>query len=274
MTLDSGDHRESAQQPGQAEGAKAMTQEYLSTFARGLEVIRVFTRHKPRMTLSEVAAETGMTRATARRFLHTLVKEGYVGVEGRYFSLLPKVFDLGFSVFASMDIWDVVQPVLDDLAEELQESAMAAILDNDSVIYLARAFPNRQVTVGIRVGHRMPAHIGSTGRVLLAALSDKELHAYLDRANLAKLTPSSITSKVRLRDEIDLVRRQGFAVVEDEMEIGLRSISVPVYDLQNNVTAALNVGVPSGRVSAETLRGPILVALLEASRRITNALHG
>ena len=274
MTLVSGDVGSWSQEPARSKGAKAMSQEYLSTFARGLEVIRVFTRHKPRLTLSEVAAETGMTRATARRFLHTLVREGYVGVEGRYFSLLPKVFDLGFSVFASMDIWDVIQPVLDDLAEDLQESAMAAILDQDSVIYLARAFPNRQVTVGIRVGHRMPAHIGSTGRVLLAALPDEKLRSYLDRARLTKLTPSSITSKVRLREEIELVRRQGFALVEDEMEIGLRSISVPVHDLDNNVIAALNVGCPSGRVSTDTLRGPILIALLEASRRVTNALHG
>lgn len=251
-----------------------MGHEYLTTFARGLEVIRVFTHHKPRMTLSEVARETGMTRATARRFLLTLVHEGYVGVEGRYFSLLPKVLDLGFSVLSSMDIWDVARPVIDDLAEELQESVMAAMLDQDSVIYLARAFPNRMVTVGIRVGHRMPAHIGSTGRVLLAALSDEELHAYLERVTLTKLTPSSITSKVKLRDEIELARRQGFAMVEDEMEIGLRSISVPILDLEQKVVAALNVGCPTGRVSAETLRGPILQRLSDASRRITDALHG
>ncbi|MEQ8400126.1 MAG: IclR family transcriptional regulator C-terminal domain-containing protein [Roseitalea porphyridii] len=251
-----------------------MSQDHLSTFARGLDVIRVFTHHKPRLTLSEVAAETGLTRATARRFLLTLVKEGYVGVEGRYFSLLPKVFDLGFSVFVSMDIWDVAKPIIDELAEELQESVNAAILDNDAVIYLARAQPNRMVSVGIRVGHRMPAYAGSTGRILLAALSEEDLREYLENTTLTAITPATITSKVRLRDEIEQARKQGYAYVEDELEIGLRSISVPIRNLDNDVVAALNIGCPSGRVDEDTMRGPMLTALREASQRITDSLRG
>jgi len=253
---------------------RARGQDYVNSFARGLEVIRVFTRHKPRMTLSEVAQETDMTRATVRRFLLTLVREGYVEAEGRYFSLLPKVLDLGFSVLTSMDIWDVAQPVMNELAEKLQESVMAAVLDKDSVIYLARALPNRMVTVGIRIGHRMPAHVGATGRILLAYLSDTELHTYLEGVTLAKLTASTITSKVKLRGEIEQARRDGFSIVDGEMEVGLRSISVPVYDLGGKVVAGLNVGCPTGRVSAEELRTRILHELLDASRRITDALRG
>jgi IclR family pca regulon transcriptional regulator len=253
---------------------RAGSQDYVNSFARGLEVIRVFTRHKPRMTLSEVAQETDMTRATVRRFLLTLVREGYVEAEGRYFSLLPKVLDLGFSVLSSMDIWDVAQPIMNELSEKLQESVMAAVFDKDSVIYLARAFPNRMVTVGIRIGHRMPAHVGATGRVLLAALSDEDLHAYLEHVTLSKITSATITSKVKLRGEIEKARRQGFAIVDGEMEVGLRSISVPIYDLNGKVSAGLNVGCPTGRVSAEDLRGRILHEMLEASRRITDALRG
>jgi len=249
-------------------------QDYVNSFARGLEVIRVFTRRKPRMTLSEVAEETGMSRATVRRFLLTLVQEGYVESQGRYFNLLPKVLDLGFSVLSSMDIWDVAQPIVNELAEELQESVMAAVLDKDSVVYLARAFPNRMVTVGIRIGHRMPAHLGATGRTLLAALPDDELHAYLDNVTLEKFTAATITSKVKLRDEIEKARRQGFAIVDGEMEVGLRSISVPIYELNGKVAAALNVGCPTGRVSADELKGKILHELQNASRRITEALRG
>ena len=151
--------------------------DFVNSLARGLEVIRVFTRHKPRMTLSEVAQSTDMTRATVRRFLLTLVREGYVETDGKYFSLRPKVLELGFSVLSSMNIWDVAQPIMNELSSQLQESCFAAILDRDSVIYVARANSNRLVNVGINIGSRVPAHCVSTGRVLLAALSDEALHA-------------------------------------------------------------------------------------------------
>ena len=126
--------------------------DFVNSLARGLEVIRVFTRHKPRMTLSEVAQSTDMTRATVRRFLLTLVREGYVETDGKYFSLRPKVLELGFSVLSSMNIWDVAQPIMNELSSQLQESCFAAILDHDSVIYVARANSNRLVNVGINIG--------------------------------------------------------------------------------------------------------------------------
>ena len=169
-----------------------------------------------------------MTRATVRRFLLTLVREGYVETDGKYFSLRPKVLELGFSVLSSMNIWDVAQPIMNDLSNQLQESCFAAILDHDSVIYVARANSNRLVNVGINIGSRVPAHCVSTGRVLLAALSDEALHAYLDKATLAKFTPNTVTSKVRLRGLIEEARRQGWATGDQELEVGLRSISVPI----------------------------------------------
>lgn len=247
--------------------------DYVNSLARGLEVIRVFTRHKPKMTLSEVAQATGMTRASVRRFLLTLVREGYVEATGRHFSLRPKVLELGFSVLSSMDIWSIAQPIMNDLAERIQESCFAAVLDDDAVIYVARASSNRVVNVGINIGSRVPAYCVSTGRVLLAALPEPEFHAYLDRVKLDKITPNTVTSKVKLRSAIEEARRQGWAIVDQEMEIGLRSLSVPIRDRTQQVVAALNVCCPSARVTPEEMRSRILTELLDASQRITMALH-
>ena len=248
--------------------------DFVNSLARGLEVIRVFTRHKPRMTLSEVAQSTDMTRATVRRFLLTLVREGYVETDGKYFSLRPKVLELGFSVLSSMNIWDVAQPIMNELSSQLQESCFAAILDHDSVIYVARANSNRLVNVGINIGSRVPAHCVSTGRVLLAALSDEALHAYLDKATLAKFTPNTVTSKVRLRGLIEEARRQGWATADQELEVGLRSISVPIRDQAGEIVAALNVCCPSSRITPAEMQTKVLTALLDASQRITHALRG
>ena len=161
------------------------------------------------MTLSEVAQATGMTRATVRRFLLTLVREGYVETNGKHFNLRPKILELGFSALSSMDIWDVAQPIMNALSERLQESCFAAVLDHDSVIYVARATSNQRVSVGINIGSRVPAHCVSTGRVLLSALPPDLLHQYLDEMTLTKFTPNTITSKVQLRGLIDEVRASG-----------------------------------------------------------------
>ncbi len=247
--------------------------DFVNSLARGLEVIRVFTRRKPKMTLSEVAQATDMTRATVRRFLLTLLREGYVETDGKHFSLRPKVLELGFSVLSSMDIWEVAQPVMNELSARLQESCFAAILDGDSVIYVARANSNRLVSVGINIGSRVPAHCVSTGRVLLASLSEDALHDYLDKAPLTKFTPNTVTSKVKLRGLIEETRRQGWSLVDQELEIGLRSISVPVRDGMGGVVAALNVCCPSSRLSPEEVRTHVLSELQSASQRITVALR-
>jgi len=248
--------------------------DFVNSLARGLEVIRVFTRRKPRMTLSEVAQATDMTRATVRRFLLTLVREGYVETDGKYFGLHPKILELGFPVLSSMDIWDVAQPVMNGLAERLQESCFAAILDGDSVIYVARATSQRLVNVGINIGSRVPAHCVSTGRVLLAALPEERLHDYLETATLKRFTPNTVTSRVKLRGIIEEARRQGWATADQELEEGLRSISVPIRDRFGAVAAALNVCCPSSRITPEAMRGRVLTELLAASRQITEALRG
>lgn len=247
--------------------------DYVNALARGLEVIKVFTRYTPKMTLSEIAQATGMTRATVRRFLLTLAHEGYVEISGRHFSLRPKILELGFSALSSMDLWDVVQPVINDLSQKLNESCFAAVLDGESVIYVARATPNRRVNVGISIGSRVPAHCVSTGRVLLAALPEDELHRYIETMTLTRFTPNTTTSKVQLRGALEEVRRQGWSIVDQELEVGLRSLSVPIRDGSDQIVAALNVCCPSTRISLEEMKTRILAITLEASRNITLALH-
>ncbi len=247
--------------------------DFVNSLARGLEVIRVFTRHKPKMTLSEVAHATDMTRATVRRFLLTLVREGYVETDGKYFGLRPKVLELGFSVLSSMDIWDIAQPIMNDLSNRLQESVFAAVLDRDSVIYVARAHSQRFMNVGITIGSRVPAHCISTGRVLLASLSDEGLHHYLENTTLTKFTSHTVTSKVKLRGLIEEVRRQGWAIVDQELEMGLRSISVPIRDRFGETVAALNVCCPSARITYEETRSRVLTELIASSQQITRALQ-
>jgi IclR family pca regulon transcriptional regulator len=197
-----------------------------------------------------------------------------VEISGKHFSLRPKILQLGFSALSSMDLWDVVQPVMNDLSEKLSESCFAAVLDDESVIYVARATPNnRRVNVGISIGSRVPAYCVSTGRVLLAALPEEQVHHYIENMTLTKFTPNTITSKVQLRSVLDEVRRQGWSIVDQELEVGLRSLSVPIRDGSNQIVAALNVCCPSTRISLEEMRTRILAITHEASRNITLALH-
>jgi IclR family transcriptional regulator, pca regulon regulatory protein len=257
----------------EASASERTNRDYVNSLARGLEVIRVFTRRKPRMTLSEVAQATDMTRATVRRFLLTLEQEGYVGSDGKYFRLTPKILDLGFSVLSSMDIWEGGQPIMNELAEKLQESCFAAVLDFESVVYVLRASSRRVVNVGISIGSRVPAHCVSTGRVLLSGLPDEQLETYLDSVKLTKFTPNTVTSKVKLRGLIEETRRQGWATVDQEFEVGLRSISVPIRGRGGDIVAALNVCCPSPRVTPEEMRTRILFELLESAQRISLALQ-
>lgn len=243
--------------------------DFVTSLARGLEVIRAFNRSKSSMTLSEVAERTAMTRAAVRRFLLTLVREGYAETDGKYFRLRPKVLELGFSLLASMDITEIMQPVVDELAQRLQESVFVAVLDEDSVRYVARATSNRVVSIGINIGSRAPAHAVSTGRVLLAGLSDDKLHAYLDAAVLEKITQNTVTSKVQLGSLIDETRRQGWCIVDQELEVGLRSISAPIKNRSGEVVAALNVCCPSVRFSVKEMQAQILPELLDAASRIS-----
>lgn len=248
--------------------------DYVNSLARGLEVIRAFTRSQPRMTLSEIARATGLTRASVRRFLLTLVREGYAETDGKYFGLRPKVLELGYAALSSMTFLDVIQPIIARLAATLRESCFVAVLDDTDVVYVASASPpDRIVNISVSLGSRAPAHCVSTGRVLVAALPEDEQLGYLKRATLTKLTPHTVTSKVKLRSLIEETQVKGWSIVDQEREIGLRSISVPIRDRAGEVIAALNVACPSSRVTPEDMHNKILLELQAASQAITAGLQ-
>lgn len=226
------------------------------------------------MTLSDIARATGMTRATVRRFVLTLVREGYAETDGKYFNLKPKVLELGYAALSSLTFVAVAQPIMARLAYKLEESVFAAVLEGEDVVYVASATPpKRFVSISVTVGSRTPAHAVSTGRVLLAALPEEELLKYLDHATLQKLTPNTVTSKVKLRGRIEEAGVKGWSIVDQELEIGLRSISVPIRDKNDAVMAALNVACPSSRITPEDMRTKILLELQAASQDITASLQ-
>ena len=248
--------------------------DYVNSFARGLEVIRAFTRTRPSMTLSDIARATSMTRATVRRFVLTLVREGYAETDGKNFNLKPKVLELGFAALSSLTFVDVAQPVMARLAYKLNESVFAAVLEDQHVVYVASATqPERYVRISVSVGGRAPAHAVSTGRVLLAALPEQGLLEYLDNVTLMKITPNTVTSKVKLRGLIEETRVKGWSIVDQELEIGLRSISVAIRDKAGEVVAALNVACPSSRNTPEDMHSKILLKLQAASQDITTSLQ-
>lgn len=248
--------------------------EFVQSLERGLSVIRAFSQDRPRLTLSDVARETGMTRAAARRFLITLEHLGYVTSDGRLFSLRPSVLNLGYAYLSSFSLAEVAQGHLEDLAAELHESCSASVLDDDDIVYVARASTNRIMTIGLSVGTRLPAYCTSMGRVLLAALDDQDLEDYLDRVVLTPRTTHTITSEAKLRAELDRVRARGWCLLDQELEDGVRSVAVAVRDGSGRVVAAVNTSAHATRVPIEALRDDFLPKLQACARQIDRDLAG
>ena len=248
--------------------------EFVQSLERGLSVIRAFSHDRPRMTLSDVARETDMTRAAARRFLLTLEHLGYVGSDGRQFYLRPSVLQLGYAYLSSFSVAEIAQDHLEKLAERLHESCSASVLDETEVVYIARASTNRIMTIGLSVGARLPAHCTSMGRVLLAALTPNELDRYLAHADLSARTDRTITGADALRKELDVVRKQGWCLIDQELEDGVRSVAVPIQDAQGKVLAAINVSTHATRVTLQTLREDFLPQLITCARGIDEDLAG
>lgn len=246
--------------------------DYVASLARGLSVIRAFSRARPSMTLSEVAAGAEMNRAAARRFLLTLVREGYAETDGKYFRLRPKILELGFSALSSLTFAEIAEPPMEDLAAELGETCLAAVLDGEDCVYIARATAPRVVSVDIDVGSSLPAFAMSTGRVLLGALSDEELDRWLDEFRPAKYTDRTVTSRARIKEDVVAVRERGWSIVDQEYEIGFRSLSVPIKDQGGATVAALNVCCPSPRVSLEQMRREFLPAAKRTAEEIQRSL--
>lgn len=246
--------------------------DYVQSLDRGLSVIRAFSAEQPRLTLSEVARSTGLTRAAARRFLLTLEHLGYVGSDEREFFLRPRVLDLGYAYLSTTPFWDLAQPHMETLVEALHESSSISVLDSDDIVYVARVPTKRIMTIALAVGSRLPAYPASMGRVLLAGLPPDELDAYLDRVTLKALTPNTITDPQQLRAILDEVRHQGWAIVDQELEEGVRSIATPIHDTTGTTIAALNISCHATRTTVEHLRTQFLPHLLTTAKHINTEL--
>jgi len=243
--------------------------EYVQSLGRGLAVIRAFDADHRRLTLTEVAKLTDLTRATARRFLLTLVELGYVRTDGSGFWLTPQVLQLGYSYLSSLGLNEIANPHLEALARAVHESSSVAILDGDEIVYVARVPVSRIMTVFITVGTRFPAYATSMGRVLLAGLGERELKEYLKRVGLAALTGRTVSSRTALKREIDRVRRDGYCIVDQELEEGLRSLAAPVRDRTGTVVAAVNISTQAARYTAAALRRELIPPLLQTAQAIS-----
>ncbi|AMB60079.1 IclR family transcriptional regulator domain-containing protein [Microterricola viridarii] len=245
--------------------------DYVQSLARGLAVIGAFDAENPELTLSDVAARTELTRATARRFLLTLAELGYVRADGRVFSLTPKVLELGYSYLSALGLPELLQPFLAELSHELGESTSAAILDGADIVYVARVQAKRIMRVGITIGTRFPAARTSMGRVLLAGLPEAELDGLLAALTDADAPDAERVGAGALRAAIAEVRAQGWCLVDQELEAGLRSIAAPVRAADGRVLAAINVSTSVTTVSLEQLTGRYKDALLEVAGRASAA---
>ncbi|GAP47629.1 IclR family transcriptional regulator domain-containing protein [Streptomyces azureus] len=256
--------------------AEARAPHFVRSFERGLAVIRAFDAEHQALTLSEVARACELTRAAARRFLLTLADLGYVHTDGRRFRLTPRVLELGYSYLSSYTLPQIAEPHLEQLVARVRESSSLCVLDGDDIVYVARVPTRRIMSASITVGTRFPAYVTSVGRVILAHLPDEDVEARLARAELKPHTTRTITTPQALRTELRRVRRQGYAVVDQELEEGLRSVAAPVRDRDGDVVAAVNIAVHAGRNSVDSVRRDLLphllatVAGIEADLRITS----
>ncbi len=246
--------------------------ELVQSLSRGLAIIRAFDRERPSMTLSQVAVRTGVSRAVARRFLHTLANDGYVSTDGKYFRLTPKVLDLGYAYLSSLDLWEVAQPIMQDVVAATGESCSASVLDGTDIVYVARVAAGRIMQVGLSIGRRLPAVCSSMGLVLLAAQPPDRLAAFFRVADLSPRTPRTLTTEAAIRQELCRVAAQGWAMVDEELETGLRSLSVPVRGRSGQVIAALNVSCHASSMTPEQTLAKCLPVLRAAAAKLSPGL--
>ncbi|MEO5935032.1 MAG: IclR family transcriptional regulator C-terminal domain-containing protein [Duganella sp.] len=256
-------------EPTIAEQIDAMTDpSFMTSLARGLAVVQAFSDSRKPQTIANISQKTGIPRAAVRRCLHTLRELGYVDAELNNFSLRPKVLTLGYSYLSSTPLTVSAQPYLNDISRTLNESSSMAVLEDGEVLYVARASTARVMSVALNTGSRLPAYCTSLGRVMLAHLPPDELERYLAKTKLRAMTENTVTNPKRLREILADVRRDGYAINDEELELGLRSIAVPVRGASGQVLAALNVGAQAARVSVKQLEKEFLPVLLRGAQEL------
>lgn len=252
--------------------ARVRESHYVQSLERGLSVISAFGASTPELSLSDVAKATGLTRAAARRFLLTLVDLGYMRQDGKLFRLTPRVLGLGYAYLSGLSLPGIAQPYLETLARDVHESSSLSVLDGSDIVYVARVPTSRIMTVAINVGTRFPAYATSMGQVLLAGLDDDALDALLADLELVRFTEHTVASTEELRARLEEARRQGYALVDQELEYGLRSLAAPVRNRHGKVVAAVNVSSHVSRISPERAVKELLPPLLRAASEIEQDL--
>src|SRR5712691_1400299 len=253
--------------PSGAEG-----KEFMATLAKGLAVLGCFGKARPTMTLSEAALAANVSRATARRILRTLTELGYVEQRGRQFSLSPNILQLGFAYLATQSWIERAAPLMKELSERVHESCSAAILQGSEIVYVARVPTRRIMSAAVAVGSRLPAFHSSMGRVQLGFLDDAEIWRRLKSVRVEPLTPATITDLQALHERIRDDRRQGFSIVDEELERGLRSIAVPVVDHDGQCVGALNLSTHSTRTTRNALRETFLPELKSVAEQVSASI--
>tara|TARA_B100001105_G_scaffold130144_2_gene104262 strand:- start:57 stop:905 length:849 start_codon:yes stop_codon:yes gene_type:complete len=246
---------------------------YVQSFARGLAVIRSFSAEAPSQTLTEVATRTGLTRAGARRILLTLEGLGYVEAQGRQFRLTPKILDLGFAYLSSLPLWNLAEPVMETLVAEVKESCSAAVLDGAELVYVLRVPTHKIMRIHLGIGSRLPAYCTSMGRVLLAGLPADEVRARLSLRERTAFTSRTVTDLPTLLGLVEDTRRQGWCLVNQELEEGLVSLAAPIVDRTGRTIAALNISGQANRTPPAAMVEQFLPRLLQAARDIARLLH-
>jgi IclR family transcriptional regulator, pca regulon regulatory protein len=246
--------------------------ESVRSFERGLRVIRSFGAQGSQLTLSEVARATELNRATARRLLLTLEELGYARRVGDRFALTPRVLDLGYAYLSSFEVPDLALPYLEQLSVEVHEASSVGVLDDTEVAYVARVPANRVMTVSIGLGTRFPAYRTSLGRALLAALPDDEVTAIWERSDRREPTPRTVDRVEALLEQLATVRERGYALVDQELELGVRSIAAPLHDAGGRTVAAINISTHVSRTSKAELQQRFVPALLRTAGEIDHAL--
>jgi IclR family pca regulon transcriptional regulator len=240
----------------------------VGSFARGLGVMEILAAHPQGLTLTEMAEKAGLTRAGARRFLLTLVASGYAVQDGRRFQLSSRLISVARTWLGGASLWAFAEPFMRAVSQQLNESCSAAILADEEVVYVARVAGRRIVSVGLHVGTRLPAYCTSMGRVLLSDLGDDQLTAFLARATIRENTPKTVTDRSGLAALVRQCRADGYAAVEEELELGLSSIAVPVRDRSGRIVAAINVSTQPARFSIAQMEAGFLPHLRQAASAI------
>jgi IclR family transcriptional regulator, pca regulon regulatory protein len=272
MRTPTGDEEDTGSSETPAREGNGSNRDFVQSLERGLAVIEAFSAKNPRLTLSEVARTTGLTRAASRRFLLTLQQLGFVDSDGREFFLTPRVLRLGYTYLSSTPFWDLAQTHIEELVDRLHESSSISVLDRDEIVYVARVPTKRIMTISLNVGTRLPAYPTSMGRVLLAGMTDDQLDGYLKRVTLEPLTDHTETDPSAIRDAIIRVREQGWALVDQELEDGVRSIAAPLIGSNGRVIGAVNISAHATRSTLDTLRKQFLPVLMETTSKINEDL--